>query len=183
MRLLPALLGLALLASGLAGCGGSRALARVGDRSISRSDVELLLEHADEEARTERRSFPAADSDAYRALEREALAILVSRAQLEVAARRIGISVSAQEVSHALGRAAPRHKEAIELVYEHARKSLGIAEADAGSEGAALADATRAQLTLRKLVDRLGRDGVQPWLANARRTVPAVYADGWSPAQ
>lgn len=183
MRLPPALLGAALLACALAGCGGSGGLARVGDRSISSADVDRLLEHAGEEARNEHRSFPDPGSDAYRAIERQALAILVSRAQVEVAAERIGVTVAAREVSHALGRPAPRDKEAIEVVYEHARRSLGIPETDAGEEGAALADATRMQLTLRKLVARLGRDGLPPWLAQARRTVAVEYADGWAPPQ
>ena len=84
----------------LGGCGGhSQRVASVGDRAITRGDVDRLLEHAREEARNERRAFPEADNAGYRALEREALSILVSRAQLEVAARRLGLTVSEQEVS------------------------------------------------------------------------------------
>jgi hypothetical protein len=183
MRLPSVVLGGVLLAIGLAGCGGSGAVARVGDRSISRADVDRLLHSAREEAQNEGRGFPAENTDAYRALQREALAILVSRAQLEVAAKRLGVSVSAHEIDRALGRRAPRHKESIEMLYEQTRSSLGFPEPDAGEEGEVLADATQAQLTLQKLVERLGRDEVLPWLTKARRSVAVTYADGWPPAQ
>lgn len=175
-------LGAVVALAALAGCGGgSQRLAHVGDRSITRGEVDRMLEHAREEARNEHRAFPDEGSAGYRALEREALAILVSRAQLEVAARRLGVSVSQQEVSRQLGRRPPRHKESIELAYEGAREALGFPEEDAGEEAAVLEDAVRAQLTLRKVVRRLGAERVQPWLAKARRTVAVGYSEGWAP--
>ena len=179
--MLAAVFGVAVLAVGAAGCGGSSAVAHVGGRAIQREDVDRLLEHAREEARNERRDFPAPGSDGYRVLEREALAILVSRAQLEEAARRLGVTVSQQEVARALGQRPPRHKETIELAYEAAREAIGLPEEDAGEETAALKDAVRAQLTLRKVVVEVGAARVQTWLARARRGVAVSYADGWAP--
>lgn len=181
MRTLAAAIGVAAAVVCAAGCGGSSAVAHVGDRTIARQDVDGLLEHAGEEARSERRAFPAAGSLGYRALQRDALAILVSRAQLEVAAARLGVTVSPQEVAHALGQRPPRHKEAIEVAYEQAREAIGFAEEDAGEETAALRDAMRAELTLRKVVRRLGAKAVQPWLERARRSVAVRYAAGWAP--
>lgn len=169
------------IAAVLTGCGGSGSVATVGDRSIAREDVDRLLEHAQEEARNEHRDFPRPGSDAYRALEREALAMLVSRAQLEVAASELGIGVSPQEVAQALGQKPPRHREALELAYEHAREALGVPEEDAGEETAALRDAIRAELTLKKVVRRVGSREVQRWLERAHRSVAVRYAAAWAP--
>jgi len=174
-------IGISAVAVGAAGCGGSGAVAHVGDRAIAREDVDRLLEHAREEARNEHRAFPGSDSAAYRALQREALSILVSRAQLEVAAQRLGIGVTPQEVAHALGQKPPRHREAIELAYEATREAIGFPEEDAGEETAALKDAVRAQLTLEKVVRRVGAGRVQAWLDRTRRTVAVRYAEGWAP--
>jgi sugar diacid utilization regulator len=75
----------------------------------------------------------------------------------------------------------PRRKEGIELVYENARRSLGIAEQEQGEGRALLADAVRLQLTLRKVQRRVGAARLQQWVAHARTSVPVEYADGRRP--
>jgi hypothetical protein len=167
------------LVPALGGCGGSTRLATVGDRQITRADVGRLLEHGQEEARREGAGFPAAGSAGHRALEREGLAILVARAQVEQAARRIGIRIADAEIARQVE--LPRRKEGIELVYENARRSLGIAEQEQGEGRALLADAVRLQLTLRKVQRRVGAARLQQWVADARTSVPVEYADGRRP--
>ena len=173
MRALTAALGLALTLA-LAGCGGRGELARVGQTTVTRAQVDALLEHGREEARAEGHGFPAAGSDGERALRKEALAILVSRARIVEAARRLGLTVSDAEVGAQVP--LPRHKEAIEQIYERARGALGIPEEERGHERAFLADAVRVQLTLRKVEQRLGPAHLGAWLERARR-LPVEYAD------
>src|SRR3954471_9691337 len=87
---------LTLLTLALAGCGGGGQLAKVGDRSITRDQVDRMVEHASEEAKRANADFPAKGTDGYRELQQEAVAILVSRAQIVLAAKRMGIAVTQQ---------------------------------------------------------------------------------------
>src|SRR4051794_24524179 len=138
-----------------------------------------MVEHGREEAKREGADFPAPGSDGYRALEREALAILVARARVEEAAARVGVSVSDAEVRQ---RVAFPHKELVEALYEGARRHLGIAEEnEKGTAAAVLADAVRLQLTLQKLQARLGAERLQRLVVRAR-SLPVAYAAGWEPA-
>jgi hypothetical protein len=161
--------GLAVL---LAGCGGSadRTLARVGDQQVTQSQVDLLISRAREEARNERQDFPDADSPVYRELQRQALAALVYRARVEVAARRLGIAVTDAEARANAGLKGPRHKELPELVFERAIGAVGLEEGK-DEESALRLSETKLQLTLAALERKLGADGVKPWLD---RTVPTV---------
>jgi SurA N-terminal domain len=162
----------------LAGCGGGERLATVGDRQITRAQVDRLVEHGREEATREGASYPEKGSDAYRALEREGLSILVARAQLEQAARELGVTVSKDELD---AQVAVPQKPGVEVVFEEARRGLGIAEEhEKGESAKLLQDAIRVQLILQRVQERLGVDELKPWLARTRQ-LPVDYADGWSP--
>jgi hypothetical protein len=168
----------ALFVFALAGCGGSATLAHVGDRSITQAQVQRLVEHGREEAAREGADFPARGDDGYRALERQALAILVARVQVEQAARRLGVAVSDAEVQ---ARVPLPHKELVEVAYEGARRQLGFPEEnEKGTAAKLLGDAVRVQLTLQRVERRIGAARVPAWLAAARR-IPVEYADGWAP--
>jgi hypothetical protein len=171
-------LAVALLVLGLAGCGGSATLARVGDRAVTETQVQRLVDHGREEAAREGADFPTQGSDGYRALQRQALAILVARAQIEVAARQLGVAVSDAEVQQ---RAPLPHKELLEVAYEGARRQLGFPEEnEKGTAAKLLGDAVRVQLTLQRVERRIGAARGPAWLAAARR-LPVEYADGWAP--
>ena len=174
----PGAAGLALV---LAGCGGSsdRTLATVGGEHVTQSQVDLLIARARDEARNERRDFPEPSSPVFRELQREALGQLVYRAQVERAARRLGIEVTDAEAGAANGLEAPRHKELPELVFERTIDAVGIEEGKDDEATLRLSDA-RLQLTLAALVRRLGADAVQPWIQRALRR-PVQYAAGWEP--
>jgi hypothetical protein len=177
LLLLPAAL---LLAALVAGCGSNATLAKVGDRSITRTQVDALVAHGSEEAQRENRAFPARGSAEYRALQREALAILVSRAQIAQAAKRIGVTVSQQELDRLV---TVRRPELVEALYEATRRQLGIAERNEKGESAQLLqDAVRVQLTLQRVEHRVGAPHLGAWVAAARR-LPVRYAAGWAPAE
>jgi hypothetical protein len=163
----------------LAGCGDDSPLATVAGQPINRGQVDALVEHGREEARAERRDYPERGSAEYRDLEQQALAILVSRAQIVEAAKRLGVTVTASEVRERV--ALPR-KDPIEAVYEAARRQLGVPEPnEKGVAAKLLADAVRIQLTLQKVEAQIGERRLPAWAAKARR-LPVEYAAGWEPA-
>jgi hypothetical protein len=169
----------ALLALGLAGCGGGGEVAKVGGQSVTRDQVERMVEHGQEEAKREGADYPARGSEGWRALEQEALAIIVARAQIVLAAKQLGITVSRQELD---SRVTVRHPELVEALYEGTRRRLGIPERNEKGESAQLLqDAIRVQLTLQKVERRIGAGRLQAWVEQARRR-PVRYADGWAPA-
>jgi hypothetical protein len=170
---------LALLAIGLAGCGAAdERLASVGDRTITQRQVDRLVAHGREEAAREGNDFPARESDGYRELQHEALAILVARAQIVEAAQRLGVSVAQAELDRYVR---VPHKELVEVLYEESRRNLGVAEEnEKGDAATLLGDALRVQLTLEKVRQRVGSARLQNWVAKAR-AIPVDYADGWEP--
>jgi hypothetical protein len=161
-----------------AGCGSSasKTLATVGGTRITQEQVDALVDRGREEAVRERRDFPAAGSEGYAALQREALGLLVYRTQVETAAqRRLGIVVSEAAARRGLGMKPERHKELVERVFEGTIGALGIEEHE-DEEGPLRISDARLQLTLAALVRRLGADRVQAWIEQARRSVPVRYA-------
>lgn len=167
-------LALALLAAGCGGTG-SKTLATVGAERITQQQVDALVSRAREEASHERQDFPERGSEVYRELERQALGMLVYRAQIETAARRLGIDVTDAQARRSLGMNPPRRKDIPELAFEQAIGALGIEEGKDEEGPLRIADA-RLALTLAALERKLGRDAVQPWIERARRSVPVRYA-------
>ena len=89
----------------LAACGGSSSdtLARVGDQKVTTEQVNALVEQVTDELRQEGKPVPARGSKGEKALERQALAILVGRARLEQKADDLGVTVSDAEVVTRVG--------------------------------------------------------------------------------
>lgn len=172
---------LAVLAFALAGCGGSGGdrLATVGGHEeITRGQVDTLVQHANEEVAREGQTAPAEGTEEYRALQRQALAVLVGRARIVVAAKRLGVTVDDAEIDRWASRP---HVDLPELVFEKARRGLGIPEAsEKGTNARLLRDAVRVQLTIEKVRRRLGDAGFERWYAKTRQ-LAVEYADGWSP--
>ena len=94
-----ALVAAALLAVGRGHGHSNASVASVGPIEISRHDLDLTVQHFHDEAAAEGRPFPAAGSASYRQVERQALSLLLDRAKLELAARRIGVRVTDAEVA------------------------------------------------------------------------------------
>jgi hypothetical protein len=99
----PACIAIAVLA--LAACGGSSSntLARVGDQKVTTKQVNALVDEVINELRQEGKAVPADGSKGEKALERQALTILVGRARLEQKAADLGVQVSNEEVLKRVG--------------------------------------------------------------------------------
>jgi hypothetical protein len=153
------------LAAFAAACAGdSETVARVGGQKISEEDVERLVEHYEEEFEREGREFPERGSDDYEAAERRVLGLIVFRKQLEQAASELDIHVAEEEIE------------------ERLEDSAEAAEEAEGEEGEAFFEnAITIQLVREKVAAKLG--GIEPlndWIAEARRSVPVEYEEGWA---
>ena len=92
---------LALACAVLAGCGGGgdKAVAHVGGDAVTEKQLDAVVAHFRDEARREGKSFPDEGSPAFRRTRNQLLKLLVYRTELEQAARRLGVTVSDDDVS------------------------------------------------------------------------------------
>jgi hypothetical protein len=161
---------LSLAAAALAaGCGGSgSAVAHVGGTTITRAELADAVGHFKDEAGAEGRPFPASGTDAYHTVERQALGLLVYRAELLDSADSLGVSVSESEVD----------------------SRLGSAGAEGGEAGRFGRDTVRAQLAYEHIYTKVtaavpaGRKGtaMTRWLQRMKLRYEVSYEDGFGPS-
>jgi parvulin-like peptidyl-prolyl isomerase len=101
---------IALLAVGLvaafiaAGCGsenrsvGANDVAVVGDEPITKEQFDQLIDRARENYESNNRKFPAAGTQEYVALRRQAMQFLVQREQFEQKAEELGLKITESDV-------------------------------------------------------------------------------------
>jgi hypothetical protein len=97
------LVAIVLLAAGLfvalrGGSTGDDAVAHVGGRPITKSQLEAVVAHFRTEAQQEGKPFPAESTDAGKRTRNRLLGLLVYRVELRQAARRRGITVAPLQV-------------------------------------------------------------------------------------
>ena len=83
------------------------AVAHVAGEAITREQLETAVDHFRTEAQREGIPFPDEDTARFRALRNRLLGVLVYRAELSQAARRLGISISNVQVLRRLNAAKP----------------------------------------------------------------------------
>lgn len=133
--------------------GGDSAVARVGSRTITRHDLQLMVDHFQEEADREGRPFPSEGSAAYDVVRRQALALIVARAEEELAAGKLGVRVADADVDRRIA-------------------SGGGGEAESGTihaaaEAAFLRSTARAQIVEERVASKLDA-GIHVSRADAR---------------
>jgi hypothetical protein len=130
-----------LLVFALAGCKEEQTAARVGGTTISAEQVDRILEHAREEAKREGKAFPADGTANFRALQRQALDLLVYHEELAQKAATIGVSLSDRELERAV-----------------AATRAHSSETESGKEGEAFLKASlRGELLYRRVYERVGK--------------------------
>jgi hypothetical protein len=94
----------ALCVALLAGCGGSgeKTVAHVGGQEVTQQQLDALVQHFRREAQVEGKDFPKEGTAGFVQLRNQLLGLLVYRAELEQAARRLGVSVSDAAVNERL---------------------------------------------------------------------------------
>jgi len=92
-----------------AGCGGEAevppsAIAIVGDRTVSRAAFAAQIDQARRSYDVSGRDFPAPGTPAYERLKEIAVRLLVERAELDIAADRLGIAITPAQIEARLAR-------------------------------------------------------------------------------
>jgi hypothetical protein len=109
-----ALAAAALCLALLAGCGGSKggkAVAHVGNETIGRQQLDALVAHFRTEAQREGKAFPKEGTKTFERLRNQLLSLLVYRAELRQAAKRLGVRVDQSEVTRRLAPTGGGEKE------------------------------------------------------------------------
>ncbi|MFN2627677.1 MAG: peptidylprolyl isomerase [Gaiellaceae bacterium] len=132
-RLLP----IFLLAALAAGCGGGSSapksvpgdgVAVVGDQTISKQEFNALLGQAKTSFVKQKRPFPKAGSQQFKALQDQAIQYLVQRAEFEQKAKDLGVSVTNQQVDARLKQVKKQYFGGSEAKYRTQLKAQGLTE-------------------------------------------------------
>ena len=83
--------------------GKSEVAARVGGTTISAAEVDLVLNHARDEAGYEGKDFPVEGTPLHRALRRQALDLLVYHEELAQRATELGLELPAADLAPSAG--------------------------------------------------------------------------------
>jgi hypothetical protein len=157
------------LVAGLTACGGSRsAPAHVAGTTITRADLADAVGHFKDEADAEGRPFPAAGTDAYHTVERQALALLVYRAELLRSADTLGVGVSESEVDSRLAGAGEESGEAGRFARDTVRAQLAYEHIYSKVTSAVPADRKAAAM--------------RRWLRRMKLRYEVSYEDGFGPS-
>jgi hypothetical protein len=172
-------------------------VARVGNQTISKEDVERTVEHYEEEFAREGREFPERDSPAYENLEHVALRLLVFREQLEQAADDFGVELSEEEVERRVERAREAEGETEEeeegadffegavrtqMIREAVARRLfpGVTVSEAEVRAAARTRGRPAHAAFRReLLQERRNAALARWVRDARRKITVEYEPGW----
>ena len=130
------LLFLAVLGLLVAGCGGndgpgevpSDAVAVVGDRTITKTDFDTVLEQARRGYKQQQRPFPKPGSPEYEQLKRQILQFLVQRSQFEQKAEDLDVQVSDKQVDTRLKQVKQQYFQGNQKRYEQQLKQQGLSE-------------------------------------------------------
>jgi parvulin-like peptidyl-prolyl isomerase len=151
-----ALLLCALVAVGLAGCGGddevpADAVAVVDGQQIARSDYEALLSQAKKSYKSQKREFPAAGSQEFQTLRNQAVQFLVQREQFEQEASDMDVEVTDKQIDARLEQIQKQYFGGDKKKYEKQLKEQGLSEKQVRND-------IRAQIISEKIFEQVTKD-------------------------
>jgi hypothetical protein len=139
-------------------------VAQVGPETIRRDQLDLAVEHFRQEARAEGTPFPDESSARFRVVRNRVLGVLVYRAELAQAARRLGIRVTNIEVLRRLNASSGGEEQSTDrfqydtvktqLLYERIFREVTRSVRAPGTAQLA----ARRNAAMKRFVDRLGRE-------------------------
>jgi foldase protein PrsA len=129
-------LGLAVFA---AACGTSNnsadvppdSVAVVGDKAITKSEFDDLVQYAKRSYGTQKRPFPKVGTPEYVQIRDQAIALLVQRAQFEVKAKELGVDVSDEAVDKRIDEYVKERHGGNHKKFEDELKQQGLSDAQA----------------------------------------------------
>lgn len=151
-----ALLLCALVAVGLAGCGGDEevpadAVAVVDGQQIARSDYEALISQAKKSYKNQKREFPAAGSQEFQTLRNQAVQFLVQREQFEQEASDMDVDVTDKQIDARLEQIQKQYFGGDKKKYEKQLKEQGLSEKQVRND-------IRAQIISEKIFEQVTKD-------------------------
>jgi parvulin-like peptidyl-prolyl isomerase len=146
----------ALVAIGLAGCGGDEdvpadAVAVVDGEEVARSDYEALIAQAKKSYKNQKRDFPAAGSQEFQTLRNQAVQFLVQREQFEQEAESLDVEVTEKQIDARLEEILKQYFGGDQKKYEKQLKEQGLTEALVRND-------IRAQIVSEKIFEQVTRD-------------------------
>ena len=146
----------ALVALGLAGCGGDEdvpadAVAVVDGEEIAKQDFDAVISQAKTSYKNQKREFPAAGSQEYQTLRNQIVQFLVQREQFEQEASDLGVEVTDKQVTTRLDQIKKQYFGGDQKKYEKQLKEQGLTERQVRND-------LRAQIISEKLFDQVTRD-------------------------
>jgi hypothetical protein len=165
----------------LAGCGGGgdKTVAEVGGQQVTQQQLDALVQHFRREAQQEGKDFPGEGTTGFVQLRNQLLGLLVYRTELQQAAKRLGVTVSDDQVNQRLGAApAGGETEGDTNGDTYARDTV---EAELLKEGIA-AKVTR-RITGKTIAERSARRNaaLATFLARLQRETNVRYEPGYAP--
>ena len=146
----------ALVAIGLAGCGGDEdvpadAVAVVDGEEIARSDYEALIAQAKKSYKNQKRDFPAAGSQEFQTLRNQAVQFLVQREQFEQEAESLDVEVTEKQIDARLEQILKQYFGGDQKKYEKQLKEQGLTEKQVRND-------IRAQIVSEKIFEQVTRE-------------------------
>jgi parvulin-like peptidyl-prolyl isomerase len=146
----------ALVASGLAGCGGDEdvpadAVAVVDGEEIAKQDFDAVISQAKTSYKNQKRDFPAAGSQEYQTLRNQIVQFLVQREQFEQEADDLGVEVTDKQVDARLVQIQKQYFGGDKKKYEKQLKEQGLSDRQVRND-------LRAQIISEKLFDQVTKD-------------------------
>jgi len=146
----------ALLAVGLAGCGGDEevpadAVAVVDGQQIARSDYEALISQAKKSYKNQKREFPAAGSQEFQTLRNQAVQFLVQREQFEQEASDLDVDVTDKQIDARLEQILKQYFGGDKKKYEKQLKEQGLTEKQVRND-------IRAQIVSEKIFEQVTKE-------------------------
>lgn len=122
----------------VAGCGGgssgkvpSDAIAKVGNESISRAQLDDLIQRAQRSYKLQKRAFPKAGTPDYLLLQQQYVTALVNEAELEQQAKKMGVTVTPKQVDQRIEQYKKQSLGGSQKRYLQTLKTYGLTQADA----------------------------------------------------
>ena len=157
------------------GGGGDKAVAHVGAEAITKRQLDAVVEHFRLEAKAEGRTFPPDDTTAFRRIRERLLGLLVYRAELRQAARRLGVEASRVQVLRRLD-ASGTGEEADHDAFDYgSAESQLLYEAIFRKVTRAVKAPTGAELASRR------NETMSRFVARLRRQTKVRYEPGYTP--
>ena len=160
---------------GRGGSGDAKAVAHVGGDEITKRQLDAVVEHFRLEAKEEGTTFPAEGSSAFQRIQRRLVGLLVYRAELRQAARRLGVEVSRVQVLKRMGASSGEEETGRDAFDYGSAEAQLLYEAIFRKVTRGVTAPTRAELAARR------NEAMSRYVGRVRRETKVRYEPGFGP--